>query len=390
MNLTRLLHIKRQQFNFDSLTAKSLRSPVKILAVQIAGIGDLVLATPALDATREKYPNAQIDLLTSPRADKLIEGHPSVNSIYTFDIGRYRNLKRLFSPTDIKKLINDVRPLRKEKYDILLSLNNVSTSRGAYTLGFLINAINPGIRVGRNTNNRAQYFDYELVEKSTDPIPEAITKLKVASLIGADPAPRSLTMGLGKKDRDFALSKLDNRECEWIGILPGANVESKIWPAERFAHVAESLYNKGFAIALLGGPGDVPIAKKVKSRIEYKLLKGNSEKANQSLPLENFCGKLSLRETAAVIQQLKMVVTNDTGPMHIAAAVGTPIVAVYGPSNSTRYRPWAPENRYRIFHEILDCNPCNYEICPMEKWCMNQIQSEQVIKAAEELLMETN
>ena len=95
---------------------------------------------------------------------------------------------------------------------------------------------------------------------------------------------------------------------------------------------------------------------------------------------------MSLPETAAVLQSVEVAVTNDTGPMHMAAAVGTPLVAVFGPTSSVRYAPWCPEGECVILHDIMPCNPCAFHQYPMDAWCMESIEPAAVVEAVMILL----
>ncbi len=349
--------------------------PPRILAVQIAGIGDLVLATPTLTALRERFPDARIDVLTSPRAVDLLLGHPAVNRILGFDIERFRDPRSLKQPGTLRSLRREIIPIRENRYDALLSLNNISTTRGAYTLGFLFHALNIQMWVGRNTDKRAPYFDRSVKDISAAPVPEAISKLHVAGLLGASLTLRPLSLGLNDQDINLAKSQLVH-EGPWAAIQPGANVPLKMWPPERFAEVGRYLQTKGFSIVILGGPGDAETAQRVSEGLDT--------------PALNLAGQLSLRETASVLSLMRIVVTNDTGPMHIAAAVGAPLVAVYGPSNSRRYRPWAPKERFRLLHHRLPCNPCDFRQCPMETWCMDLVRVDDVIEQVDSLLEESS
>lgn len=325
--------------------------PPRLLVVQIAGIGDLVLAMPALDALRDHFPGAQIDLLTSSRADDLLAGHPSVDHIHPFDIDMFGNLTTLLSPTRSLILIRQIRRLRDVQYDALLSLNRAFTDRGGLTLGLLLRSLGVPLWLGRNTDDRVPYFDREVSEFINDPRPEAITKLEVAALIGAPPEPRPLSLPLGTAEKERAAQLLAGPD-RWAAIMPTANVPVKTWPAERFVEVAKRLTDCGFRIAILAGPGDRETTQSIAQEIGERLL--------------DLAGMLSLRETAAVLQSVEVAVTNDTGPMHIAAAVRTPLVAIFGPTSSLRYGPWCPEEERVILHDIMPCNPCAFHQCPMD------------------------
>ena len=346
--------------------------PPRLLVVQIAGIGDLVLATPALDALRDRFPGGQIDLLTSSRADDLLVGHPSVDHIHGFDIDVFSDLTTLVRPPRTLALFRLIRQLRNVRYDALLSLNRVFSDRGGVTLGLLLRSLGVPLWLGRNTDNRVPYFDREIAESRNDPRPEVITKLDVASLVGANPQARALSLPVGPAELERATQLLAGPD-RWVAIMPTANVPVKTWPAERFVDVARQLTNCGFRIAILAGPGDRETTQSIAQQIGERSL--------------DLAGMLSLRETAAVLQSVEVAVTNDTGPMHIAAAVRTPLVAIFGPTSSVRYGPWCPEAESVILlHDIMPCNPCAFHQCPMDAWCMESIQPAAVVEAVMILL----
>ncbi len=344
--------------------------PPRLLAVQIAGIGDLVLATPALSALRDRYPEARIDLLTSPRAADLLAGHPVLNDVYSFDIGRFRNPLSLLAPGALYELRRQARPLRAIRYDALLSLNNVSTRRGALTLGLLLRSLEAPVWVGRNTDGKMPLFDGEVRETLADPVPETLTKLKVAAQLGADPSPRPLVLPVSREERERALRML-GEPGEWAAILPGANVPQKRWPVERFVEVASALSARGLKILVLGSGDDRDAAAHVEHAVGAK----------------NLAGKTSLREIVALLQACRVVVTNDTGPMHIAAAVGTPLVALFASVNVQRFRPWTADSRCRTL-----TSPCGSEYPESDPRAMAAslrcVTVAEVLGAVEEMLEE--
>ena len=347
------------------------RSP-RLLAIQIAGIGDLVLATPALDALRERYPDARIDLLTSPRAVGLLQGHPALDEVFAFDIGRFRNPLSLLLPGNGRDLKDSIAPMRKVGYDALLSLNNISTTRGAWTLGGLMKLIGAPIWVGRNTDSRAPWFDCAVTDHSDEPTPEALTKLRVAACLDASTQDRPLHLPIRDEDRRKIEELLPPSTKPFAAILPGANVEMKRWPVERFGRVAEHLAQRGYQIVTLGGTED---------RVVVDRMQGSA-----SVNLLRFEGMLNLSETAAMLAACSVTVSNDTGPMHMAAAVGTPLVALFCSVNVSRYRPWMDEKKYRV----LTTEPAGVDPKSREgmRSSMQGITIDRVLGALEELEQE--
>jgi heptosyltransferase-2 len=157
-----------------------------------------------------------------------------------------------------------------------------------------------------------------------------------------------------------------------LGINPGATYGSaKRWYPEEFAKVANELAEK-YDVIIFGGPGEEDIAKD----IEKKLTVSN---------YKNLCGKLSIQELCEYIGGLDLFITNDSGPMHIAAAYNVPIVAIFGPTNYKETSPWS--KNYKIVTKELECAPCMKRECPLgHHECMKEIKAEDVLKAVKELV----
>jgi len=157
-----------------------------------------------------------------------------------------------------------------------------------------------------------------------------------------------------------------------IGINPGATYGSaKRWYPEEFAKVTNALGEK-YDVIIFGGPGEEEIAKD----IEKNLLISN---------YKNLCGKLSIKELCEYIGGLDLFITNDSGPMHIAAVYNVPIVAIFGPTNYKETSPWS--SNYKIVTKDLECSPCMKRECPLgHHKCMKEIKAEDVLKAVKELV----
>jgi ADP-heptose:LPS heptosyltransferase len=159
-----------------------------------------------------------------------------------------------------------------------------------------------------------------------------------------------------------------------IGIHAGAHAPARRWPAERFAVVADHLAQRfGAQIVLTGGPGEEEIAQAVAQRM--------------AAPALCVAGQTSLGGLAALIDRLDLFIANDTGPAHLADALGTPSVTIFGPAD---HRRWAPldQRRHPIVRRPVPCSPCRYAVCPIDHRCLHWIQPDAVIEAAETLLVQ--
>jgi heptosyltransferase-2 len=158
----------------------------------------------------------------------------------------------------------------------------------------------------------------------------------------------------------------------WIGLNPGAFYGSaKRWVPQRYAAVGDLLAHRtGASIAIVGGPGERPLADAVAARM-------------QARP-RMLCGETTLPELAGVLSHLKTLVTNDSGPMHLAAALGVPVVAIFGP---TDWRETAPVGEgHRLVREPVHCSPCRLRECPIDHRCMRWIPADRVAAEAESVL----
>ncbi|MBD3166603.1 hypothetical protein GF324_08390 [bacterium] len=306
--------------------------PPRLLLVQIAGIGDLVLATPAIHALRERYPEATIDLLTTPRCEGLLAVHPAIRRVFPFDITSFRNPVRLADPAILARLRQQVEPVRAMRYDALLSLNNVASTRGGFTLGALLLWLDVPLWVGRNTEGRAPYFDRELRERLGEGRHEVRVKLRLAALLNADPAPRPLDLAVTDNEREAVRTKLPEHKPH-VALLPGKQDPSRAWPRASFEAIGMLLIQEGYHVLVLGGDAEAGVLR--------------DHDRDEDAPVTNLAGRLSLRESAAVLSRCHLAVAADTGPMHIAAAMGTPLVTVMEQAYRNRFHPWMDDARCR-------------------------------------------
>jgi heptosyltransferase-2 len=158
----------------------------------------------------------------------------------------------------------------------------------------------------------------------------------------------------------------------WVGLNPGAFYGSaKRWAPERFAAVGDSVSRRGGAkVAIVGGPAERPLAEAVAARMRA--------------PVRMLCGETTLPDLVGVLGSLRTLVTNDSGPMHLAAALGVPVVAIFGP---TDWRETAPVGEgHRIVREPVHCSPCLLRECPIDHRCMRWIPADRVAAEAESAL----
>jgi heptosyltransferase-2 len=332
----------------------------RILAVKLADMGDLLTITPALQALRAAHPQASIHLLVPPQAALLLEGAPYVDRILTFDKFPFDTLMGLFNLPHLVRTVGFLQRLRRGRYDAVLLFHHLTLRWGTIKFAVLCLITGARIRAGLD-NGRGRYFlTHAVADRGFGAMHEADYWLSVAALLGADPTagwrPHIPVCDPHRQTAGRLLASISNgRAGPLVAVHPGSGWYSRarIWPVERFAEVARDLIDtQGAKIIIIGGTDEQASA----ARLETLVDRGQH--------VLNLVGRTTIHETAAVLERCSLFVGNDSGPMHIAAAVGTPVVAVFGPSNQHAWRPYTPPGReyprYAIVARDLPCMPCLY------------------------------
>ena len=319
-------------------------------------IGDAVMATPALMAVRTTFPEARIVVVANPLVAELFSFHPDCDQIIRFD--------KNSSHHGFRGFWQFCRSLRGERFDLAILLQNAIEAA--------VMALLAGIprRAGYRTDGRGVLLTHGVaaVDKKHG-LHHVDYYLRMLSQLGIEDGSGRLSLALTPDEKSRAADQLGSGA--WVAVNPGASYgAAKRWIPERFAAVADRLAAEfGVRIVLTGGPGETEIGRDI-------------EQAMQSAPL-NLIGRTSVRELMATLAHCRLVVTNDSGPMHIAAAFGVPIVAVFGPTDHTTTSPRA--DSCRIVRVPADCAPCMLRECPTDHRCMNGVTAEMVLAAAREL-----
>lgn len=331
-------------------------------------LGDLLLAVPALRSLRAGFPRAEITLIGLKWAaafvqhlrrylDRFVEfvGYPGIGEVALI-------------PARTEAFLAEQHAYH---YDLVLSMHG----SGRTSLPFCL-ALGARLTAG--------YYDGAPPDGLTlgAPYPtdrhEVLRHLGLARLLGCPPLGTELEFPVSDADRAEAaalipdLAHADGTDVRWIAVHPGSRAPSHRWPVERFAQVADHLACRHDArIILLGGRGEEPLAAAVA--------------AHMRTPAHNLAGRTSLGGLAALIEAASLYIGNDTGPSHLAVAVGTPSVTIFGPVDPCR---WAPLDRQR--HPIAQlpapCSPCPRWICPIDHRCLRDISPHSVTALGESLL----
>jgi len=327
-------------------------------------LGDAVMTTPALAAVRQGLPDARIALLAKPLVAELFRHHPDVDEVILYERpGRHEGaLGRLRLGAE----------LRRRRFDGALLLQNAFD---AALIAFLARI--PG-RAGYPTDARRFLLTLPV------PMPSGIFErhdveyyLCLLDGLGIPrPDPAVLKLAVTGEEREAMATRLASlgieRGAPIVTINPGATYGSaKRWYPDRFAAVADALSEEwGAGVVVVGSTAEAPLA----GEIEAATRRG----------VANLAGKTTVREMMALLSLSSFLVTNDSGPMHIGAALGVPLVAIFGPTDWRRTSPWT--DRARVVRVDVDCSPCRQRVCDRGHECMLGVTPGMVLDAARQLL----
>lgn len=333
----------------------------KIEKILIRGpnwVGDAVLAIPALKAIRERFPAAEITLLVRPWVAGLFSAAPYVDKVWSEN-----------KPTTLKSWVSIMRDIRGQRFDTALLLPNSFESALMMFLG--------GVRqrIGYATDGRRWML--------TDPVTRASERrhqihyyLDLAKALSAVTDRPSISIEATSSERQSARELLAteriSEKTAFLVLNPGAAYGSaKRWHQERFANVADNLARElDLQVAIIGSGAERPIADQIRAGMK-----------SQTAVLN---GKTSLETLIGVLAESSLMITNDSGPMHIAAALGIPTVAIFGPTDEINTGPFGP--RTRVVKHAVECSPCLLRDCPIDHRCMNAVTVDEVCRAAKELV----
>jgi heptosyltransferase-2 len=321
-------------------------------------VGDAVLAIPALKAIREKFPAAEITLLVRPWVAGLFSSAPYVDRVWSVS-----------KPTTLKNWVRIMRDIRERNFDVGLLLPNSFESALMMFLGGVRQRIGYGTdgrgwmltdSVARGAGRRHQIHYYLDLAKALS----AVTDRPSIS-IEATPSER-------QSARQLLTAEGISGDSPFLVLNPGAAYGSaKRWHQERFANVADNLARElGLQVAIIGSDTERPIADEICAGMKSETAVLN--------------GRTSLEMLIGVLSESSLMITNDSGPMHIAAALGIPTVAIFGPTDETNTGPYGP--RTRIVKHAVECSPCLLRDCPIDHRCMNAVTVDEVCRAAKELV----
>jgi len=294
-----------------------------ILIIKPSSLGDIVLALPALSALRRNFPDARISWLVRPEFAPLLENHPHLTEVIPFD--RKFLGKAWYHPRAFAALVALIWRLRRSKFDAVFDF------QGLFRTAYLAWLSGCKRRFGMaNARELAHLFYTHKVAQDQDCIHLVDYYLKMTEAAGATDVKVKFEIPVNLADIDSVnklLASHDIKSGNYVVFVPGSAHSDKCWPIECFAALADRISAKfDLPIIAVGTESDKSIVNEIKNSTD--------------VPIENFAGQTTLGELVALLKAAKLVVSNDTGPGHIAAALGTPLVLMFSWSNPARIAPY--------------------------------------------------
>jgi heptosyltransferase II len=362
-------------------------NPQRILVRGVNWLGDAVMTTPALQRLRERFPEAEITLLTQEKLKDLWPGHPAANRVLTFGAK--------------EGVLAIARRLRAERFDLALLLPNSPRSGleswlagiprrvgGAWPWRdwLLTDVVLPAPGLAKMRKRTATEVRRLVAGQARSSKPGVTSYegahqlhhyLRLVGHLGGSLEATPPKLFVGAQDLSAVRARFGlGGERPWIGLNAGAEYgPAKRWPKESFIAAAHELQERmGCGLVLFGGPGDVALADEIATAL------GSSCGSRPELRL--LAGQTSLRELCAALACCRVLLTNDTGPMHVAAALGVPVVVPFGSTSPELTGPGLPgDPRHQLLKSAAACAPCFLRECPIDFRCMKEISVPHVVAA---------
>jgi heptosyltransferase I len=328
--------------------------PKKILIIKPSSLGDVMHSLPFLNALKDRFPKAEIHWVIAKGFEDLLTGHPMVKKIWVINKDIWKKLSQITSSIHEIRIL--LRELRKERYDIVIDLQGLLRS------GVITRVTGSPVRIGFEEAREGSRFFYSSKIEGGKDIHAVDRYLKIAAFLGCDinevcfPLPLSFNSALRTPHSAFS--------DDYAIMVPGARWKTKRWPPEKFGELASLLPIKTL---IVGGRGDMSIAKEILSSCGGKSV--------------SLVGKTDLKSLIEVIRGARFIVSNDSGPMHIAAALGIPVFAIFGPTDPVRTGPYG--RGHTVIREEVSCSPCFKKNCDDMK-CMKGLSVEKVYEVIKE------
>jgi len=330
-----------------------IKTPSKILIVKPSSLGDIVHSLPVLNALRECFPGAIIHWVVAKGLEGLLDDHPMIEKLWIINKDDWKKIVKV--KTTAHELKTLFRNLKAESYDLVIDLQGLIRS------GLISASTRAPMRIGFAEAREGSTVFYTHKVRGGQDIHAVDRYLKIAGFLGCDISDIRFPLPACDISHPF-----DIPSEEYIILIPGARWNTKKWEAERFGELASKLPVRAVVV---GDRCDIRGAD-----IIVSLSRGNAL---------SFAGKTTIRELIDLIQSARCVVSNDSGPMHIAAALNVHVVALFGPTDPQRTGPYG--KGHIVIRAEVECSPCLKKRCKDMK-CMKEISVERVARTVKRIL----
>jgi lipopolysaccharide heptosyltransferase II len=331
-------------------------NPRRICIIKPSALGDIVQSLPLLPVLRERFSGVRVSWVIARSFAPLLEGHPDLDEIICFDRGgSFSKWRRLLTH------------LRQAKFDVVFDL------QGLLRTGIMTWATRAPLRVGLEAAREGAHWACHFEIPGTGlSVPAHLRYGRIAEGLGMSAPLIEPRIAIARADHDWAHSQLQSLEGRILAIHPGAGWTTKRWPAERFAAVASKAARRfGFHPIILGSDSERETATQVEHTLRSLI---------PSVTPLNLAGQTTLKQLAAVLEQSMVLLTNDSGPMHLAAALGTPVVGVFTCTSALRSGP-AGSIHQTVSSEV-SCAASYRKRCPYQGRkhlaCMEELDVDRV------------
>lgn len=326
----------------------------RLLVIKLRAVGDVLLSTIVLRNLHLAFPGTQIDFLTEPPARDILAGSPDVDSLLLYD-------RTTMSGLDL------IREVRKRRYDVVIDLfGNPRTALVTRLSG-------ARHRVGFRFRGRTYAYNV-VVNPRGGEVHNTQFNLDAIEAIEVEIQDRNVYFHFTPSDERYIDQFLDRSSLKGrilVALNTGGGWYTKRWSLERFAELGDRIVGEfGVTVILPWGPGQIEEAKQVATLMSHTAV----------LPPAT-----TLPQLGALLKRTSLVVSNDSGPMHIAAAVGTPVLGIYGPTNPVLQGPYGRQHAI-VRKESLECLGCNLTSCPIGHPCMKELSVDAVFEAVRDII----
>jgi lipopolysaccharide heptosyltransferase I len=337
---------------------------MQILFIKLSAIGDVVQTLPALEAVKKQFPQSEITWVVEEAAADILIGHPAISRVLVSRRKTWLRMLRnpLTSAAGWKSIALFFRELRSVQYDIAIDFQGLLKS------GVLIGLSRAGRKIGFDCTRELSYLFLNERLQCYDIEKHALERyLDVARYLGAEQPGATCTLPVANEIRVISgkLAGMRKDGARLVVINPVARWKTKLWADRNFAALADRLVlEKGALIILTGSPADREVNQRIMGMMRESAF--------------NWAGETTLKELAALATLSDLFITTDTGPMHLAAAAGARVVALFGPTAPWRTGPYGPS--HTVIRTGIECSPCFRRTCEKDYQCMRGIAVEDVLK----------